>query len=223
MLGATGRTGGSIVATKTALSGFSAADFEVFTIDGFVPRMTALKAQVRPKLEAIGAAIAPQLSQILGETIHPHVAKHARRTVNPPDDTWVAFSTNSRGYKALPHFQVGLWSSYLFIRVVTIYESPYKRVLARNLLANPDVAKQLPADYTWSWDHCRPEAASLAELRDAGLRKGLERAITVQKAEVLCGLDLPKGDKRLADGDKLITTIADTFAYLVPLYRMSFE
>ena len=37
-----------------------------------------------------------------------HVAKHARRSVNPPIDTWVAFAPNKRGYKMLPHFQIGL-------------------------------------------------------------------------------------------------------------------
>ena len=36
---------------------------------------------------------------------YPHVAKHARRSVNPPKDTWVAFATSKRGYKMLPHFK----------------------------------------------------------------------------------------------------------------------
>jgi uncharacterized protein YktB (UPF0637 family) len=216
-------SGGSTVATKTALVGFKSADFDVFNIDGFEPRMTALKAQVRPKLEAIGAAIAPRLSEIIGETIYPHVAKHMRRTVNPPDDTWVAFSTNARGYKAHPHFQVGLWSSYLFIRFATIYESAHKGVIARNLLKHPKLAKSLPEAFSWSWDHCKPESATLAAMKPAGFQKGLERAIKVQKAEVLCGLDLPRTDKRLADGGKLIATIEETFTELLPLYKMSFE
>jgi uncharacterized protein YktB (UPF0637 family) len=216
-------TGGVFVATKTALAGFTAADFDVFTIEGFEPRMTALKAQVRPKLEALGTVMAPKLTDLVGQTIYPHVAKHMRRTVNPPDDTWVAFSTNPRGYKASPHFQVGLWSTYLFIRFATIYESPNKSVIARNLMKHPRLAKDLPAEFTWSWDHCKPDTASYAEMKAAGLKKGLERAIKVQKAEVLCGLDLQRGDERLADGDRLIATIEETFAQLLPLYRLSFE
>lgn len=211
------------MATKTALSGFTAADFDVFTIPGFEPRMTALKAQVRPKLEAIGAEVAPRLAALVGAPMYPHVAKHMRRTVNPPDDTWVAFSPNARGYKAHPHFQVGLWSTYLFIRFATIYESPNKAVIARKLLKHPKLAKELPPDFTWSWDHCKPETASLATLKAAGLKKGLERAIKVQKAEVLCGLDLLRGDSRLADGDALLATIESTFATLLPLYQMAFD
>src|SRR5690606_2855666 len=37
-----------------------------------------------------------------------HVARHARRTVNPPDDTWVAFAGDRRGYKKDAHFKVAV-------------------------------------------------------------------------------------------------------------------
>ncbi len=33
---------------------------------------------------------------------------------NPPDDTWVSFSTNPRGYKMMPHFQIGLFGDHAF-------------------------------------------------------------------------------------------------------------
>ena len=36
------------------------------------------------------------------------MAKHARRTVNPPDDTWVAFALDKRGYKKHCHFKVAV-------------------------------------------------------------------------------------------------------------------
>jgi uncharacterized protein YktB (UPF0637 family) len=36
------------------------------------------------------------------------VARHARRTVNPPDDTWVAFAPDRRGYKKHCHFKVAV-------------------------------------------------------------------------------------------------------------------
>ncbi|MBC7544749.1 MAG: DUF1054 domain-containing protein [Candidatus Sericytochromatia bacterium] len=205
------------------MHGFSPADFDVFTIPGFEPRMTALKERIRPRLTEIGVAMTPKLADMIGQPVFPHVARHARRTVNPPEDTWVAFSTSARGYKALPHFQVGLWNTYLFIRYCAIYESPNKAVVARNLLANPKVAKQLPKDFTWSWDHCRPETATLGSMKAAGWQLGLERAIRIQKGEVLCGLDVQRDNTILADGDTLLATIEQTFATLTPLYRMSFE
>ena len=87
--------------------GFTNEDFDVFLIDGLEARMDALKTTIRPKLEQLGAYYAPSLSALTGDEMFVHVAKHARRTINPPKDTWVAFANNPRGYKMLPHFQIG--------------------------------------------------------------------------------------------------------------------
>ncbi|SEN07690.1 Protein of unknown function [Lihuaxuella thermophila] len=101
-------------------------DFEVFNIDGLEPRMYALKRQIRPKFEMIGEQIAPYLSMLVGEPVAVHIAKHARRTVNPPEETWVAWSTSRRGYKSLPHFQFGIRDLHLFIWFALIYECDKK-------------------------------------------------------------------------------------------------
>lgn len=90
-------------------------DFNVFKIDGLEQRMNALNDHVRPKFHQLGDDFATYFSSQLGEEFFPHVAKHARRTVNPPQDSWVAFAPYKRGYKSLPHFQIGLWHSHLFI------------------------------------------------------------------------------------------------------------
>lgn len=64
--------------------GFSEADFNVFTIGGLDERMEAIKTQIRPKFEELSTHFAPTLSSLVGDEIFVHVAKHARRTVNPP-------------------------------------------------------------------------------------------------------------------------------------------
>jgi len=89
-------------------SAFGGTDFKVFDVKGFPARMTAIKSRVRPKLEALGRSLAPAIQRATGEAVHAHVAKHARRTVNPPDDTWVAFAANERGYKKHPHFKLAV-------------------------------------------------------------------------------------------------------------------
>ncbi len=116
--------------------GFTQADFDVFAIEGLEPRMKALQERIQPKFQAIGEDIAPTLSSLTGDEIHIHIARHARRTVNPPTDTWVAFASSKRGYKMLPHFQVGLFHSHLFVWFALIYEAQNKSALARRLLKN---------------------------------------------------------------------------------------
>ena len=87
---------------------FRAADFGVFDVRGFRARMTAIRERVRPKLEALGHSLAPAVGRSVAGDVYPHVARHARRTVNPPDDTWVAFGPDPRGYKKQCHFKVAV-------------------------------------------------------------------------------------------------------------------
>lgn len=142
-------------------TGFHSQDFDSLTVPGLEPRMEAIIANIRPKLEALGGTLAPYLSALCGEEMFPHVAKHARRTINPPEDTWIAWSSSKRGYKALPHFQVGMFSTHLFIIFAVIYESPNKETIARYLEKHTaKVDKLVPADFYWSTDHMNPEERS---------------------------------------------------------------
>src|SRR5262245_23276714 len=88
--------------------GFKASDFKVFDIPGFKPRMEAIRTRIRPKLEAAGRDLLPDVARIGGGSAFAHVARHARRTVNPPDDTWVAFAADKRGYKKHCHFKIAV-------------------------------------------------------------------------------------------------------------------
>ncbi|MGH7394778.1 MAG: DUF1054 family protein, partial [Candidatus Methylomirabilales bacterium] len=91
-----------------AFEGFSAKDFEVFTIPDFVGRMGGIRAQIQPKLLALGEVLAPALARQVGGDLFAHVAKHMRRTVNPPEDTWVAFGPEKRGYKKAQQLKVAI-------------------------------------------------------------------------------------------------------------------
>ena len=91
-----------------AFEGFPAKDFQVFAIPGFADRMAAIRKQIQPKLFALVEEISPGLKAVVGSDVFSHVAKHMRRTVNPPDDTWVAFGPEKRGYKRAQHFKVAI-------------------------------------------------------------------------------------------------------------------
>jgi len=88
--------------------GFTAKDFQVFAIPDFPGRMAAIRGHIQPKLFALAEEIGPKLKPIVGSEAFPHVAKHMRRTVNPPDDTWVAFGPEKRGYKKAQHFKIAI-------------------------------------------------------------------------------------------------------------------
>ncbi|UKJ46216.1 YktB family protein [Lysinibacillus sp. ACHW1.5] len=195
-------------------------DFKVFTIDGLEQRMDALNLHVRPKFNQLGEDFSAYFSSQLGEEFFPHVAKHARRTVNPPKDSWVAFAPYKRGYKSLPHFQIGLWHTHLFIVLAIIYEAPQKNVMAERLLAHKSLIEQLPDDFIVSGDHMSPEAVSLEEAREDKLEELLIRLRDVKKGEFLIGRHIPKEQATKLTVSELHQLTEDTFNSLLPLYNI---
>ncbi|NMO94699.1 YktB family protein [Paenibacillus lemnae] len=206
-----------------SFTGFQTEDFDVFTVPGLEARMEVLIERVRPKLETLGTELAPFVSALCGEEMFVHVAKHARRTVNPPIDTWVAWAANKRGYKALPHFEVGMFESHLFVIFAIIYESPNKIVFADHLEQKlGSVRKTLPKHFYWSTDHMKPEGTPHKAMKDEQFAELITKLKQVKKAEVMCGLRIPREEAAKMSGDELTSHIQTTFEALLPLYRLAF-
>lgn len=204
-------------------NGFTEQDFSSLTTPGLEGRMEAIITHIRPKLTQLGDLMTPFLSFICNEEMYPHVAKHARRKVNPPKDTWIAWGPNKRGYKALPHFEVGLFESHLFIIVAVIYESPNKQNFANYLERNSNkLLKNIPSNFYWSVDHMSPEGTLHQECTKESLHQMSQKIKTVKKAEGICGLRIEKNDPLLQQPEALIKTIEQTFQTLLPLYKGSF-
>lgn len=196
------------------------SDFDVFTIEGLDHRMDALKTIVRPKFEALGNHFSGYFSAKTGEEFFAHVAKHARRTINPPKDSWVAFAPYKRGYKSLPHFQIGLWNSHLFIVVAIIYEAPQKAVMANRLLNSIEAFHELPDDFIISGDHMSPEAIPLKDALDGKLNELLVRLRDVKKGEFLVGRHIPREQCINLSSEEFLNITEDTFKKLLPIYEI---
>ena len=201
--------------------GFTKKDFDVFSINDFDQRMDALKTIIRPKLDYLGQYFSPILAAMTGEEMFAHVAKHARRKVNPPKDTWVAIATNPRGYKMLPHFQIGLWGSHVFIWLAVIYEAPNKIQYGKTLQSHTNqILSDLPHDFVWSIDHMKPEVMKHEELTKEGLTNMFVRLQTIKKAEILCGYQIPVEEAVEMTGNQFIDVTESVFHKLVPLYKL---
>ncbi|MGM9949202.1 MAG: YktB family protein [Lysinibacillus sp.] len=195
-------------------------DFHVFLINGLDERMEALTQIVRPKFQTLGEFFSAYFSANTGDEFFAHIAKHARRTVNPPKDSWVAFAPYKRGYKALPHFQIGLWESHLFIVAAIIYEAPQKAEMAERLLHNMDAFDRLGDDYIVSGDHMSPDAISLGEARENGLEQLLVRLRDVKKGEFLVGRHIPAEEAVKLSSDEFMRLAEETFDNLLPIYNI---
>lgn len=193
-------------------------DFSVFETEGLDARMTALQDLIQPKFTKLGDLFTPLLSAHGKGEFFPHVAKHARRTVNPPSDSWVAFAPAKRGYKALPHFQIGLWRTHLFIILAVIYENPDKKGISERLQNDLSILTSLPNDYIVSGDHMKPEAQRIIDLGSEGLVTLLERLHDVKKAEFLVGRHLDCNLAAAMTEKEFLAYAEKTFEKLLPVY-----
>lgn len=196
--------------------GFKNIDFDVFQIDGLQNRMHAIQEHIQPKFKSIGIELSDYLAGKLGNEMYLHIAKHARRTVNPPKDTWLAVADNKRGYKKHPHFQVGLFDDRLFIWLAFIYELPSKAKIAQAFLDQVEIFGQLSDDFVISFDHMKKDAIPVSQLTE----KNLQRFRDVKKAELLIGKHISKDEANQLSGNQLIETIKDSYDQLLPFYHL---
>ncbi|HIS28224.1 MAG TPA: DUF1054 domain-containing protein [Candidatus Avamphibacillus intestinigallinarum] len=197
--------------------GFTQSDFDTFNIDGLEGRMEAIQTRIQPKFKEIGSNLEDYLSAKLNQEMYLHIAKHARRTVNPPNDTWLAVADNKRGYKKHPHFQVGLWGDHVFIWLALIYELDFKVKIAKQFIEHYDELKSLPGDYAISLDHMKNQSKTIDTLE----LKDVERFRDVKKAEFLVGKRIYPNDPILQDGQTFLNVVHETVDQLLPFYNIA--
>src|SRR5208337_2432315 len=148
---------------------------------------------------------APELARSLHMEFFPHVAKHARRTVNPPPETWAAFGPSPKGYKRYGYLALCISAAGLHARTVVKAEADKRPEMASALKAR---TAQLVKDFKgakiarydkWDFNSLPPaEAAggeffsSLAEALnkktggiDLGFGWNVKDALKLDRAELL--------------------------------------
>ncbi|MEJ7143965.1 DUF1054 domain-containing protein [Staphylococcus capitis] len=198
---------------------FAPKDFKAFDVEGLDNRMEALNEYVRPQLNNLGTYFAYYFSSQTGEEFYPHVAKHARRSVNPPKDTWVAFAPNKRGYKMLPHFQIGLFRDQLFVMFGVMHEAKNKADQMKIFKKHFDKIKDLPEDYSVCLDHMKPDKTLIKEMSDDDLHKAIDRAINVKKGEFFIAREIQPSDKRLKSDKAFLQFVEETFDAFLRFYQ----
>lgn len=204
-------------------TGFEQADFDLFLIDGLDERMNALIHQLRPKFHDLGEDLREELSVITGEEMVPHVAKHARRKKNPPNDSWVAIASDKyRGYKMQPHFQIAVWHTHVLVQWGIIYEANNKMVFADNLAKNiKQIQKEIPSHFQWSKDHMKPEGTIQSDMTDKDFEGFAHRLKYNKNGEIMVGLNIPSEEAIAMTPKEFYDTVIDTWSKLNTLHRLA--
>src|SRR5216684_8377913 len=179
-------------------SAFVTGDFKVFDAKGFQPRMAEIRSRVRPKLEALGKSLAPALSRSLGGEVFAHVARHARRTVNPPDDTWVAFAPDRRGYKKHCHFKVAVSRNcvrFLFeVGPEHADKTRWRAAWKRNAAQLGAVLRRVQGLAWFKNEHDEEPAGMLSDLDAEGLTQLAEDRLRGRDGQLVIGRAVPAAE-----------------------------
>lgn len=159
---------------------FTQADFEAFAAPTLEARMALIRARLDPKFAKAAKTIVPLL-QTSSRPIFAHIAKHQRRHKNPPPNTWVAFSTSRRGYKMLPHLELGFWDDRLFLWLACLRES---KAVPQLLAGVEPMIEKLSGQWLLADDHTNKATVTL---NPPALKQKITRFDTIKNAEFLIG------------------------------------
>ena len=200
-----------------ATLGFKPYDFEVFSVEGFNERMSQIYEHVRPKLLKLGDELAPELARKLHMEFFPHVAKHARRTVNPPPETWAAFGPSPRGYKRYGYLALCISKAGLHARAVVKSEADSRGAMAAGLnkkafeLARAFSGTRLSRYDNWDFQRLPQGLAA-----DGELFQDLARRLQKKTGGIDVGFGWNVKESLRLDRAELL----DAFRELEPLYRV---
>jgi uncharacterized protein YktB (UPF0637 family) len=207
-----------------SFSGFTASDFKVFEIPGFKPRMEAIKTRIRPKLEAAGRDLRTDVSRIGGGEAFAHVARHARRSVNPPDDTWVAFAQDKRGYKKHCHFKVAVSRGAVrFLFEAGPEHADKKRWVAAWKRHGPQLVPVLRRGKGLAWfrnEHDEQPAAVLTELSPDDVARLADELVRRRDGQLVLGRAVAAEEAARWRPRDYARVARETFHLLAPLYRL---
>jgi uncharacterized protein YktB (UPF0637 family) len=203
---------------------FGASDFRVFDVKGFQPRMGEIRTRIRPKLETLGRSLAPALARSLGGDTYAHVAKHARRTVNPPDDTWVAFGPDARGYKKHCHFKVAVSRHCVrFVFEIGPEHADKKRWAAawkKNAGKLSPVLRRMKGLAWFKNEHDETPAAPLSDMESEDLADLADEIVRTRDGQLVLGRMVAAEEAARWTEAQYREAALETFRALVPLYRL---
>lgn len=195
---------------------FTKKDLEIFEVPGFADRMQLIADTIHPKLIKLGELLQPQLSRLVSHQLYPQIAQHLRRTVNPPEETWVAFSPDDRIYKTHVHFALCVGAIGVQARVTAKQECKDRKIFGQNLTTHAEKLKDLKGNKEMG-DYNKRDAegkpAAITEWSSFLVDTG-KRLKETQTATLDVGINLP------LSGD-LSSHAIQALSKLVPFYKIS--
>jgi uncharacterized protein YktB (UPF0637 family) len=199
--------------------GFARDDFDIFLIPDFAGRMAEIRSRIRPKLVALGADLTPLLQQVVEAPIHPHVAQHMRRRVNPPQETWVAFTRDRKGYKRWTHYRVAVSAAGVRVTVFVEDDADDKPHFGAALSADPSgMLAALGPNTPVQWYTFGDEPVLQSDLTAERLAKAGSALARLKTSKFQAGIPLPADQAAKLTPARFEEWALEQLRLLKPLY-----
>jgi uncharacterized protein YktB (UPF0637 family) len=200
-----------------ATLGFLRRDFEVFAIEGFSARMAKIDEFVNPRLIKLGNELAPELSRTLRMEFFPHIAKHMRRTANPPAETWAAFGPSRAGYKRYPYLALFISEAGVHARAVVRSDADNRTEMAQAIKSkSAELEKSFRGTKIQNYENWDCHELPRSTTASADFFDELGDALAKKSGSINVGFGWPVRDAISVDRAEVL----DAFRELAPLYRV---
>lgn len=200
---------------------FTDRTFDVFQQEDLSDFMDQNRKYIQPVLRKYGQIIREKLEdQAQFKDLPLHVAKHLRRRVKPPFNTWVSIGGDGRGYKKYCHLQLGINSDYVFCIIALIDHPPQEQEIIKAWQENSQLISDLDQDYVFIFDHRKLPYQPLKEMP---LEEIFSRPLKSKKQDILIGKVLAKGHPILQDSVLFETWLLELVEDLRPLYQLAYR
>jgi uncharacterized protein YktB (UPF0637 family) len=200
-----------------ATLGFLRRDFEVFAIEDFSARLAKLEEFITPRLIRLGNDLAPELSRALHMQFFPHIARHMRRTTNPPDETWAAFGPSRAGYKRRGYLALCVSGVGIHARAVVKPDAENRPEIARAIKAkSADLQKWFRGTKIQQYQNWNCRELPRPSTAGADFFDGLVDALVKKSGGIDVGFGWLVRDALTVDRAEVL----DAFRELEPLYRV---
>lgn len=210
-----------------AFAGFPENVFDIFELPGYAARMPRLRAEITPRLKELGAVLGARLETVFGIPMHPHVALHMRRTVNPPEETWVAFCRETRAYKPYVHFRAALNKNGMKFACFLEDDADDKAAFAGGLTRNASaLLKSFKANNgIYSYDLIDSEGCPrlASSLTRGEVEAFADRLARVKSQHASFGIPVDRLSPSLRTADGVLRLAEESFRALMPLYDLGMK
>lgn len=195
---------------------FQTKHFEVFEQTEVDVTLHQIRRYIQPVLRKYGLKIHQQvIEKTVFHQIPIHVAKHIRRKVTLPFNTWVAIGGDGRGYKKFCHLQLGINRQYVFLVVALIDHPPYETEIMQAWMKKSDIIQGLPEDFVFIGDHTDYPWLPMSEMSLQAINR---RSQVDVKQDSMIGRIIEKPMMETMDEVDFDYWIESTTAYLTPLF-----